>query len=100
VNRLRLDRRSFFALSGAALLLLGSTLPGSAYVLNSVVADMRQPGAVSGGTACPQPTRFDIAVGGGINRQWSTSLGTSPTTILTADQTAGGRLNEIENAVT
>ena len=99
MNRFGRKRRSFFAASGAALLLLSGTMPGSAYVLNSVVADMRQPGAISGGTACPQPTRFDISVAGGINRQWSTSLGTSPTTILTADQTPAGRLTEIESVV-
>jgi hypothetical protein len=65
-----------------------------------VVADMTQPAAASGGTACPQPTRFDISVAGGINRQWSTSLGTSPTTILTADQTSTGQLNEIASVIT
>ncbi len=65
------------------------------YVLNSVVADMRQPAAQSGGTACPQPTRFNASLAGGISRQWSTSLSASPVTIVTADQTADGRINEI-----
>ena len=54
---------------------------GRRYSLNYQVADMRQPASISGGTSCPQPTRFDTSVAGGINRQWSTSLGTSPVTI-------------------
>ena len=69
------------------------------YVFNYAVADMRQPAAQSGGSACPQRTRLNAAVPGGINRRWSTSLGASPATILTADQTANGRLNEIETTV-
>jgi matrixin len=53
----------------------------------------------SGGTSCPQLTRFDISTPGSINRQWSTSLGTAPVTILTADQTPAGQLNEIESII-
>jgi hypothetical protein len=60
---------------------------------------MRQPARRSGGTACPQLTRFDVSTPGTINRQWSTALGTSPVTILTVDQTAAGRLNEIESVI-
>jgi hypothetical protein len=70
-----------------------------AYDLGTTVGDMRQPAPQSGGTACPQLTRFDIATPGTINRQWSTSLGTSPVTILTADQTPVGQLNEIEAVI-
>lgn len=68
-----------------------------AYVLGSAVGDMRQ--AAGGTTSCPQLTRFDVSTPGTINRQWSTSLGTSPVTILTADQTPAGQLNEIENMI-
>jgi hypothetical protein len=60
---------------------------------------MRQPASKSGGTSCPQHTRFGTSTPGTINRQWSTSLGTSPATILTADQTATGQLNEIEAVI-
>ncbi len=70
-----------------------------AYALGSTVGDMRQAAGLSGGTACPRLTRFDVSTPGAINRQWSTSLGTSPVTILTVDQTAAGRLNEIENVI-
>jgi hypothetical protein len=78
------------------LLLLHAVAPplSMAYVINSVVADMRQSAAESGGTACPLPTRFNASLAGGISRQWSTSLG-SPATILTQDQTPGGQINEI-----
>jgi hypothetical protein len=69
------------------------------YDLGTVVADMRQPAAQSGGTSCPQLTRFDITTPGAINRQWSTALGASPVTILTAIQTTSGRLNEIESVI-
>ena len=72
---------------------------GAAYVVNTIVADMRQPASASGNTACPQPTRADITIPGGVRRQWSTSLGASPANILTADQTAAGRINEIESTI-
>jgi Matrixin len=70
-----------------------------AYTLGTIVADMRQPASLSGGTSCPQLTRFDISTPGSINRQWSTSLGTSPVAILTSDQTPDGQLNEIEGVI-
>ena len=70
-----------------------------AYDLGTSVADMRQAASASGGTSCPQHTRFDISTPGSINRQWSTSLGTNPVTILTATQTSPGRLNEIEAVI-
>ena len=70
-----------------------------AYTLGSQVGDMRQAAARSGGTSCPQLTRFDVSTPGTINRQWSTSLANSPVTILTADQTSSGQFNEIETVV-
>ncbi len=70
-----------------------------AYTLGTQVGDMRQTSSISGGTSCPQLTRFDVSTPGAINRQWSTSLGTSPVTILTVDQTPAGQLNEIESVI-
>jgi Matrixin len=70
-----------------------------AYALGSEVGDMRQAASRSGGTSCPQPTRFDVSTPGTINRRWSTSLGSNPATILTADQTTAGKLNEIEAVI-
>ena len=98
---LRSSAKRLLAVPAAALLLLHAAVPeaGLAYMVNSIVADMRQPASISGGTSCPQPTRFDVSITGSINRQWSTSLGTSPTTILTANQTPAGQLNEIESTI-
>jgi hypothetical protein len=101
--RLRSQTRSrrTAGLAGIALLVVHLAGPGAAgaYSLNYQVADMRQPASVSGGTSCPQPTRFDTSVPGGINRLWSTSLSTNPVTILTADQTPSGQLAEIESTI-
>ncbi len=99
--RIRESSRRTSRLLAAALLAMRIVWPSAAdgYSLNYQVADMRQPASVSGGTSCPQPTRFDTPVAGGINRQWSTSLGTSPVTIVTADQTPSGRLAEIASTI-
>lgn len=70
-----------------------------AYDLGTTVADMTQAASQPGGTSCPQLTRFDVSAPGSINRQWSTSLGTSPVTILTAVQDPDGQLNEIEAVI-
>jgi Matrixin len=74
-------------------------IPGaSGYAFDQIVPDVRQPSIVSGGSACPVPSH-DFIARGAIAEQWSTVLGTSPVTILTQDQTAAGRLNEIEQVI-
>jgi hypothetical protein len=78
---------------------LATGAAADAYSFAYTVADMRQPPAQSGATACPQRDHWNTALPGGINRRWSTSLGTSPVTILTQDQSAGGQLNEIETTI-
>lgn len=90
------------ALSVSALLALyGGAVPtASGYSFAYTVADMRQPSQESGGSACPQADHWNLALPGGINRVWSTSLNTSPVTILTTDQTPNGQLNEIESVIT
>jgi hypothetical protein len=91
--------RTLAAVAAVWLLLMHVTgASAGAYVLGSTVADMRQ-GSRSGGTSCPQRTRFDVSTPGAINRQWSTALGANPVTILTADQTPAGQLDEIETAI-
>jgi hypothetical protein len=70
-----------------------------AYAFGYTVGDMRLSAAQSGGTACPQPTRWNPSLPGGINRRWSTSLSASPVTIFTIDQTPVGRLNELETDI-
>ncbi len=74
-------------------------IPGaSGYAFDQIVPDVRQPSSVSGGSACPVPAH-DFIAPGAIAEQWSTVLGTNPVTILTQDQTAAGRLNEIEQVI-
>src|SRR5580693_4534139 len=74
-------------------------IPGaSGYAFDQIVPDVRQPSSVSGGSACPVSSHELIAPGA-ISEQWSTVLGSNPVTILTQDQTATGRLNEIEQVI-
>jgi hypothetical protein len=84
--------------AGLFLLQITAACTG-AYDLGTTVADMTQATSLSGPTSCPQLTRFDISTPGSINRQWSTSLGTNPATILTADLTPDGQLNEIQAVI-
>ena len=69
-----------------------------AYSFGMIVPDVRQPAAISGGSACPIRTHQLIATVS-IAMRWSTALNASPVTILTQDQTASGRLTEIEQAI-
>ena len=92
-------RKSIRVAVSVPFLLHITAASAGAYDLGTTVADMRLAAAQSGGTSCPQITRFDISTPGTINRQWSTALGTSPVTILTADQTPAGQLNEIEAVI-
>ncbi len=68
--------------AGIAWMFLLQVTAGSAgaYALGSAVGDMRQAATRSGGTACPQLTRFGVSTPGTISRQWSTALGTNPVT--------------------
>jgi len=99
VNRRRKFRITF-SVGAACLLLLQITAAYTgAYNLETTVADMTLAASQSGGTSCPQFTRFDVSTPGSINRQWSTTLGTSPITILTMNQAPNGQLNEIEAVI-
>lgn len=99
--RRQAPRRAKHASLAAWLLVIQTAVPMPAhtYVLSYTVADMRQPLSQSGGSACPQLDRVNLAVAGGVNRRWSTSLSASPVVILTQDQTPAGRLTEIENVI-
>jgi len=63
-----------------------------------IVPDVRLPAAVSGGSACPVRSH-QLTAAAAIALRWSTALNTAPVTILTADQTAAGRLNEVEQVI-
>ncbi len=69
-----------------------------AYSFDMIVPDVRQSTAISGGSACPVRTH-QLSTAGSIAVRWSTALNTSPVTILTQDQTASGRLTEIEQTI-
>jgi hypothetical protein len=98
---MRPRRSAKMALATAALFAWQCAGPSAgAYSFNYQVADMREPSAISGGTACPQATRENIPETGGIPNQWSTALGANPATILTIDQTPAGQLAEIAATIT
>jgi matrixin len=70
-----------------------------AYSFNLIVPDVRQLASISGGSACPV-RGHQLTAAGSIAVQWSTALNANPVTILTQDQTASGRLTEIEQTIT
>lgn len=97
ILRKQVPARLRFVAAVALAALISNPTPLFAYAFGYIVADMRQSASVSGGTACPQPTRFNLA--SPIERQWSTSLGISPVTILTHAQTQAGIIAEIQNVI-
>jgi hypothetical protein len=68
------------------------------YTFDQVVPDVRQPAALSGGSACPVPAH-QLTTAGSIDVRWSTTLNANPVTIITQDQTADGRLTEVEETI-
>jgi len=90
--------RQFASLVMALFLILWSVISAQGYAFNEIVPDVRQPGNVSGGSACPVPSHH-LTSAAAIAFRWSTMFGTSPKTILTLDQTAAGSLNEIEQVI-
>jgi len=84
----------------AALFYGGWAAPAAqAYAFNMIVPDVRQPAALSGGSACPVKAH-QLTSTGSISMQWSTALNTNPVTVVTQNQTASGRLAEIEQVIT
>jgi hypothetical protein len=82
-----------------ALLHLAAAQDAEGYVLNYVVPDVRQPPAVAGDTACPQPMKMPPLFSGISGRVWATTLGSNPVTIRTLDQSSDGRLDEVERSI-
>lgn len=69
-----------------------------AYSFDMIVPDVRQPASISGGSACPVRAH-QLTAAGSIAVQWSTTLNTSPVTIVTQNQTVSGRLAEIQQTI-
>ena len=91
--------KQFSAWALALLCGIGRAAAAQAYSFNMIVPDVWQPAAISGGSACPVPAH-QLTTAGSIAIQWSTALNTNPVTILTQNQTASGRLTEIEQTIT
>ena len=95
-----MKKRSRNALSVFAMFLLHlfSVLTAAGYAFNETVPDVRLPASLSGGSACPVPSRQTTSAGSIVVR-WSTALSANPASILAQDQTPNGRLNEIEQVI-
>jgi len=90
--------RQFTSIAMTLFLILWSVITAQGYAFNEIVPDVRQPGSVSGGSACPLPAH-QLTSAAAIAFRWSTMLGTNPKTIHTQNQTASGSLNEIEQVI-
>jgi len=92
-------RRKILAVTLAAIYIAATAQTAAGYTFNQVVPDVRQPVALSGGSACPVRAH-QLTAASRIALRWSTALGTNPVSILTQNQTATGRLTEIEQVIT
>jgi hypothetical protein len=92
------SQKKFAAVAAACVLLLNSPARSFAYAFNMLVPDVRQPASVSGGSACPIPSRQPTSPGA-IAVRWSTALGVTPATIFTQNQTSFAKLTEIEQTI-
>ena len=90
--------RQFASITMTLFLVLWSVITAQGYSFNQIVPDVRQPGNVSGGSACPIASH-QLTSAAAIAFRWSTMLGTNPKTILTQNQTASGSLDEIEQVI-
>src|SRR5712671_2363847 len=83
----------------SALYLAATAQCAAGYAFNQIVPDVRQPVAISGGSACPVRAH-QLTAASSISLRWSTTLGINPVSILTQNQTAAARLTEIEQVIT
>jgi hypothetical protein len=83
----------------AAAFCVYSSSVARGYAFDQIVPDVRQPVSLSGGSACPVHAH-QLSLPGSVAVRWSTALGTTPISIVTQDQTAAGRLNEVEHVIT
>jgi hypothetical protein len=83
----------------AAIYVAATAQSAAGYAFNQVVPDVRQPVAMSGGSACPVRAH-QLTAASSIALRWSTTLGTNPLSILTQNHTAAACLTEIEQVIT
>jgi hypothetical protein len=91
-------RKKILCVVLAAIYSAWSAHSAAGYAFNQIVPDVRQPVSLSGGSACPVRAH-QLTAASSIAVRWSTTLGTSPISILTQDQTAAARLTEIEQVI-
>jgi hypothetical protein len=82
----------------AAIFCMYAVSSARGYAFDEIVPDVRQPISLSGGSACPVRAH-QLSSAGSMAVRWSTALGTNPVSIVTSDQSSGGRLNEIERVI-
>ena len=87
------------AIALAAIYVSATAQSAAGYAFNQIVPDVRQPVAISGGSACPVRAH-QLTAASSLSVRWSTTLGTNPVSILTQNQTAAARLTEIEQVIT
>src|SRR2546423_2063757 len=95
-NKAKAMLRRIAATTLTAACAIGEAPCSWSYTFNEIVPDVRLATTLS---ACPVRAH-QLSTGGNIALRWSTALGTNPLTILTQDQSAGGRLAEIEQVIT
>jgi Matrixin len=83
----------------SAVYLAATAQCAGGYAFNQIVPDVRQPVAMSGGSACPV-CAHQLSAASSISLRWSTMLGTNPVSIVTQNQTGAAQLTEIEQVIT
>jgi hypothetical protein len=91
-------QKKVFAAVIATMYLGWAAQAAAGYAFNQIVPDVRQSAALSGGSACPV-SAHQLSGAASIAVRWSTVLGTNPVSILTQNQTASGRLAEVEQVI-
>ena len=91
--------KKLFSITLIAIYAIWSAQCAAGYAFNQIVPDVRQPVALSGGSACPVRAH-QLSAASSIALRWSTALGTNPVSILTQNHTAAARLTEIEQVIT
>jgi hypothetical protein len=94
----KITRRKILSSMFAALYAICTAQSAAGYSFNQVVPDVRQPVAMSGGSACPVRAH-QLSTASSISVRWSTTLATNPVSVLTQNQSAAARLTEIEQVI-
>jgi hypothetical protein len=81
--------------------MLALAIPLVAFVLQPAARGYLVDTTVPQAGGCPQPQRWNLSLANPLNRRWSTSLPSSPFTVITAASNgSSAQLDEIEQAIT